>query len=64
MAKRTFYRVIYAESQMEIMQKVQGYLDIGWKLQGGVSVTKVRSQYGAINITYAQAMTREGDLDG
>jgi hypothetical protein len=49
------YKVVEAKSASELERLVQGLLDAGWKLQGGVAL----GTYGAGQWWYYQAMVQE-----
>jgi len=43
----------------EVLRDVQEFLDNGWKLQGGVSVTCFKDEYDDIEYRYAQAVVKD-----
>jgi hypothetical protein len=52
----TEYKVITADSAYDIAAEVNEHLCNGWKLCGGISVSKTAVM--GVKATYAQAMTR------
>lgn len=54
--KHTSYHIESASSETELIREVQRYLDSGWRLQGGVSVTNTVRDGDTTGTWYAQAM--------
>lgn len=55
--KQVVYHVVCAGDENELAREVTRYLQCGWQLQGGVSVTSTDRDGDTIGTWYAQALT-------
>jgi hypothetical protein len=54
--KETAYHVASANSKIDLEREVTRYLQCGWQLQGGVSVTSTNRDGDTVDTWYAQAL--------
>lgn len=61
----TKYKVIEGENLKEFTEEIEGLIKNGWKLEGGVSITRVPAEENSMihtyYICYAQSMTKYFD---
>lgn len=55
--RHTAYHVASADSETDLGREVTRYLQCGWQLQGGVSVTSTDRDGDTVGTWYAQALT-------
>lgn len=55
------YRTVVSSRREELDDEVNGLLRTGWKLLGGVSITKDYPTVEGSVFTYAQAMVKDDD---
>jgi len=52
------YKVINENSLTELEKEVNNHLSSGWKLKGGISVSRAKYNTGIDELKYFQAMTK------